>query len=295
MRRPPGAHPALHGQRVRRVLLLTLAANVIVVLAKAAAGLASGSLAVLADAGHSSVDAWNNVVALALAAVAAQPPDERHPYGHAKFETLGALAVVAFLSIGIFELVESALGRLAGRGEPPVVGPFVVGVMAASAVVSLVVSTYEDRRGRELDSQLLRADAAHTRADVYASLAVLGGLGLVALGYPAADALLTLVVAAIIARAAWQILRRAVPVLVDERAVEEDAIRATALATEGVRACFDIRSRGSAGAVFVELTVTVAPALTVVEGHRIADVVERRVAEAIGATEVVVHVEPADT
>jgi cation diffusion facilitator family transporter len=262
--------------------------------AKALAGLASGSLAVLADAGHSSVDAWNNVVALALAAVAAQPPDERHPYGHAKFETLGALAVVAFLSIGVFELVETALGRLAGQGDAPVVGPFVVAVMATSAVVSLIVSTYEDRRGRALDSELLRADAAHTRADVYASLAVLGGLGVVALGYPAADALLTLVVAAIIARAAWQILRRAVPVLVDERAVAEDAIRRAALGTDGVHACFDIRSRGGTGAVFVELTVSVAPQLTVVEAHYIADVVEHRVAEAIGASQVVAHVEPAE-
>lgn len=287
--------PARHGQQVRRVLLLTLAANVAVVVAKAVAGLTSGSLAVLADAGHSSVDAWNNVVALVLAGVAAQPPDEQHPYGHAKFETLGALAVVAFLSIGVFELVETALGRLAGRGQTPEVGPFVVGVMAASALVSLLVSTYEERRGRELGSELLRADAAHTRSDVYASLAVLGGLGLVALGYPAADAVLTLVVAAIIARAAWLILRRSVPVLVDERAVDEEAIRRAVLATDGVHACCDIRSRGGGGAVFVELTVTVAPALTVVEGHQIADVVERRVAAAVGACEVVAHVEPAQT
>ncbi|HWV58598.1 MAG TPA: cation transporter, partial [Longimicrobiales bacterium] len=81
---------------IRRVLLWTLAANVAVVLAKLTAGILSGTLSVVADAAHSSVDALNNALALALARVAGRAPDERHPYGHAKFETLGALAVVAF-------------------------------------------------------------------------------------------------------------------------------------------------------------------------------------------------------
>src|SRR5690606_31671757 len=133
-----------------------------------------------------------------------------------------------------FELVVRAVTRLwTGAGEPRVT-PLVVGVIALSSVVSYLISHYEHRRGRELRSELLIADAAHTRSDVYASLAVLAGLALIALGYPAADAAVTLVVAGVIGRAGWRILRNTVPVLVDERAVDPGTIRRIAQGVPGV-------------------------------------------------------------
>lgn len=277
---------------VRRVLLITLVANVAVVVGKVTAGLAANSLSVLADAAHSSVDAWNNVMALVLARVAAKAPDEDHPYGHAKFETLGALAIVAFLSVTVYELVGSAILRLAGQGELPIATPFVAAVMLVSAVVSFFVARYEEGYGRKFHSEILLADAAHTRSDVFASLGVLVGIGLVGLGYPQADAVFTLLVAIVIARAGWRILKTTIPILVDQRAVEESTIRDITLSTVGVIDCFDVRSRGRSGEVFAELTITVPPTLNVEEAHRIADAVEQRVAESVGAREVVVHVEP---
>jgi cation diffusion facilitator family transporter len=277
---------------IRRVLAVTLAANLTVVLAKAAAGLASGSLSVLADAAHSSVDAFNNLMGLLLARIAAKAPDEQHPYGHSKFETLGALAIVAFLSITVYELVGAALGRLIVGTAQPEATPTVMAVMGVSAVVSAIVSRYEERRGRELRSELLTADAAHTRSDFYASLAVLVGLVLVAAGYPRADAAFTLLIALVIARAGWRILVTIVPVLVDERAVEEKTIRRIALETPGVEDCYGVRSRGREGEIFAELTIAVVRTLDVESAHSIADEVERRVASGVGAREVVVHVEP---
>ncbi len=277
---------------VRRVLLLTLLANVIVVFAKVFAGMAANSLSVLADAAHSSVDAWNNVMALALARVAAKAPDEEHPYGHAKFETLGALAIVAFLSVTVYELTGTAIGRLMGRGELPLATPLLAGVMFASAVISFFVARYEENCGRMYHSEILLADAAHTKSDVIASLAVLGGIGLVGLGYPNADALFTLLVAVVIARAGWRILKQTIPILVDQRAVAESTIHDITVATPGVRDCFAVRSRGRAGEIFAELTITVEPTLNVEEAHLIADAVEQRVADEVGAREVVVHVEP---
>jgi len=277
---------------VRRVLIATLIANLVVVVAKAVAGASAHSLSVLADAAHSSVDAWNNVMALIIARVAAKAPDAEHPYGHAKFETLGALAIVAFLSITVFELVESAFARLVGTGHVPQATPLVVIVMVTSAVVSFLVARYEEQYGHRFHSEILLADAAHTRSDVYASIAVLIGIALVAAGYPQADAVVTLLVAAVIARAGWRIIQRTVPILVDQRAVEESEIRELTLATPGVVNCFAARSRGRTGDVFVELTITVDPDLNVNAGHLIADEVERRVATAVGAREVVVHVEP---
>lgn len=280
-------------REIRRVLILTLIANVAVVIGKATAGISAHSLSVIADSAHSSVDAWNNVMALLLARVAAKAPDAEHPYGHAKFETLGALAIVAFLSITVFQLVEGVIVRLGGSGPQPEATPFVVIVMITSAVVSILVARYEENYGRRYHSDILLADAAHTRSDVYASIAVLVGIGLVGLGYPQADALVTLLVAAVIARVGWRIVQRAVPILVDQRAVGEDQICSVSLSTPGVIDCFAVRSRGRPGEVFVELTVTVDPRLNVYDGHVIADEVERRVANAVGAREVVVHVEPA--
>jgi cation diffusion facilitator family transporter len=281
-----------HAQ-VRYVLQLTLAANVVALALKLSGGLHARSLAVMADAAHSSLDAWNNVLALVLAGIAAQAPDEEHPYGHGKFETLAALAIVAFLSITVYELVSSAISRMVFGSIYPDVGPFVIGAMMASATLNFFVSRYEARRGRELDSEILTADAAHTRSDMYASAAVLIGLGLVTVGLQRADAVFTLVVAAIIARAGLRILRRSVPILVDARAVSGDRIRAIAVATQGVVDAFDVRSRGRVGEVFAELTITVDPGLDVARAHRIADAVEHSVAEAVAAREVVVHVEPA--
>ena len=279
--------------QIRRVLAITLIANVAVVAAKLVAGFAAGLLSVIAEAAHSSVDAGNNILALALTRVAAMGPDEEHPYGHAKFETLGAVGIVAFLSITVYELVSSAIQRLGNGSASPEVTPFVAGTMLFSMAVNFVVARYEHRRAHELDSDILMADAAHTRSDVYASGAVLVGLALVALGYPSADALLTLLVAGIIANAVWRILRRTVPILVDERALSPETIRAIASETEGVVDVHAVRSRGREGEIFAELTITVDRALNVEAAHRIADEVERRLASAIGAREVMVHVEPA--
>jgi len=284
---------AQRSAEIRRVLLITLIANIAVVAAKFAAGLAAGLLSVIAEAAHSSVDAGNNVLALALSRVAAKAPDEEHPYGHAKFETLGAVAIVAFLSVTVYELVGSAVRRLATGGGHPEVTPFVVGTMIFSAAVNFAVSRYEHRRARELDSDILLADAAHTRSDVYASAAVLIGLALVAAGYPRADALFTLMVAGIIANAVWRILRRTIPILVDERAVSPETIREVAGQADGVVEVLEVRSRGREGEIFAELTITVDRSLNVEAAHHIADEVERRLARAIRAREVVVHVEPA--
>jgi cation diffusion facilitator family transporter len=295
MREAP-RHESLHDRRaeVRRVLVITLVANLAVVVAKAVVGLRFDTLSVVADAAHSAVDAFNNVLALFLANVAAQAPDERHPYGHAKFETLGALAAVAFFSITIFELVQSAVERLITGSPDPRGTAVVAAVMVLSALASGAISQYEARRGRALRSELLLADSAHTRADLFAALAVLAGLGLVSLGYGWADPAVTFVVAALIGAMGWRIVRSTVPVLVDERAVEEASIVHVALATPGVLQCYAVRSRGREGEVFAELTIAVDRGMDVGDAHAIADEVERRVAQAVGARDVNVHVEPAD-
>ena len=296
---PPGVGHggwiAARGRReeVRGVLLWVLAANVIVIAAKLAVGITSSSIAVLGDAAHSGIDAVNNLVGLAAMRLAAEPPDELHPYGHGKFETLAALAVAAFLSVTCFELVQGALGRLLEGGGAPRIEPIMLAILGVAMAVSGVVAWGEARAGRRLSSEILTADARHTASDVLVTAAILVGLGLTGLfGWVYADAILALLVAGIVAKSGYDILRETIPVLVDERAIDPDRIRSVADGISGVQATSQIRSRGRTGEAFAELTIHVARSETVVSAHEIADRVERTIAREMGFSRVTVHTEP---
>lgn len=286
--------PAARAAQVRTVLKRVLWLNLGVLVVKAVVFGMSGALSVLAEVLHSSLDAANNVFALVFARVAAREPDEDHPYGHRKFETLGALTLVGVLSVTVFELIKSAVNRLASvTAAPPEVGPLALSLLGVGLVAGIAITRYESRVGKRLGSDLLLADAAHTRADVMTTLAVLSGLVAVRLGYPLVDPLVTILVAVLIAHTGWEIVKEAVPVLMDTRAVPPDRIEALSMEVDGVRSAYGIRSRGRPGDVFAELTVAVDADLDVATSHRIADNVESRVASGIAAREVVVHVEPA--
>jgi cation diffusion facilitator family transporter len=292
--RPPRTVPTGEERRrlIRNILLRVLALNLVLSLGKAAVGWRSGSLAVIGGAIDSGVDTLTTLLSLALARVAAQEPDERHPYGHQKFEALGALAMVAFLSVTVFELLRGAVHTIIHHhAESVETGP-AVWVMLGSLAVGVATSTYERRKGERLESDLLIADAAHLRADVFVTLAVLAGLLLTHAGVPAADAWTTLVVSLLIARTGWEIVRGAVPVLVDERAVEAAEITRVAETMLGVEGVYDVRSRGRTGSMFAELTIAVSGEIDVETAHEIADTVEREVTSRLGAAGVMVHVEP---
>src|SRR5712691_9151797 len=221
--------------RIRRVLFGLLFANLVVVAAKVGVGLFAHSLAVLGDALHSGVDALNNVLGLIVMRVAAKAPDEDHPYGHGKFETLGALAIVGFLSITCFELVRQAANRFTGDHQAPLLTEIQFATLLATLVINIVVARYEQRRGRELGSQLLIADAALTRTDVLITIGVVIGMLLGRRGWWWIDPVLTFVIAVLIVRVAYQILSSAVPVLVDQRAIFAGDIQRAAEAVDGVK------------------------------------------------------------
>src|SRR5213594_4223339 len=208
------ADKALERSRaVRRVLGGLLVANIAVVIAKTTIGMRAGSLAVLGDAVHSSVDAAYNVLGLVVVRVAAREPDEDHPYGHGKFETLGALAIVVFLSITCFELVRSAIGHLLAGGHAIRITDLGLALLGATLLTNIVVAWYENARGHELSSELLIADAAHTRADVFITIGVLIGVLFARRGATWVDPASAIVIALLIVGIAYQILSRAVPVL----------------------------------------------------------------------------------
>lgn len=278
--------------KVRRILIGILAANIVVVVVKLLVGYATHSLAVLGDAIHSSVDVVNNLFGLAVVRVAAKGPDEDHPYGHAKFETLGALVIVVLLSVSIFELARGAVTRLISGATPPPIPGVAFVMLIATLLVNIAVVRFETRAGHRLHSDMLLADALHTKVDVWITLAVLAGLGLARFGWGWADPALALVVAALVGQAGYQIVRRSIPTLVDERILDEDSIRREAEHVDGVRAAYAIRSRGAAAQRFAELTIAVDGQADVESAHDIADRVEQRLRDTLQLHEVMVHVEP---
>lgn len=275
---------------IRRVLVVTMLLNFAATGVKLAAGISTGALSVVADGLDSLFDGLSNVVGLVSLYASGKPPDAEHPYGHRKFETLAALVISFLLFLTSWQLLQTAWSRLGG-GEGPTVNLWTGAAMVLSMATQAATSFYELREGRRLDSEILVADALHTRASILISLSVLGGLGLVAFGFNQADAILAGFVALVIAKIGIDVIRENLPVLVDQAAVDPFQIAEVVKGVKGVESLHRVRSRGAAGSAAVDLHVQVKPEHTLQEANAIADEVRRRLLELDGVTDVTVHVE----
>lgn len=280
---------------VQRVLLITLILNLIVVVGKLIAGILASSLSVISDAIHSSVDSLNNIVGLVVTKYAAAEPDENHPYGHAKFETLAAFVIAGFLFVTCYQIGLSAFSRLLdGRHAPPEISALTLGVMIATILINIFVTVYEHREGQRLKSEFLIADAIHTRSDVLVSLSVLAGLVLIKMGYIWLDPVVSLGVAAFIAWNGYQIFKTTVPVLVDASPVPPARIAAAVESVAGVHSVHDIRARMHGGEMFVEMHLHIEPKLEHdhIASHAITEAVEHKLEKEFGKVTATIHVEP---
>jgi cation diffusion facilitator family transporter len=280
---------------VRRVLIVTLALNLAVVAAKLAAGLLAGSLSVISDAIHSSVDSLNNVVGLVVMKYATAEPDEGHPYGHAKFETLAAFAIAGFLFVTCYQISLSAINRVIAHDAPaPEITALTIGVMVGTIICNVIVTVYERREGRRLQSAFLLADSAHTRSDVMVSCSVLAGLILIRAGRVWLDPVISLGVAVVIAWSGYQIFKATVPVLVDAAHTPASRIAEIVRSVPGVHSAHDIRSRSQGGEMFVEMHLHVVNEFERdhIASHAITEEIERRLAEEFGRVTATIHVEP---
>ncbi len=289
----PAATDPARTAAVQRTLAVILVLNAIVVGVKVVVAFRTGSLTVLGATLESFLDAMNNVIAMVIVALAARGPDEDHPYGHDKFETMGAIGIVGFLSISCFELIRGGVTRLIAPEAMAAPEPRELVLLGTTAIVNVVVVWYERRQGRALKSPLLLADASHTAGDLFVTGLAFASLLAVRLGVPWADPALAIVVALVIAWSGWRILRVTVPILVDARGADAERIREAACAVPGVLDAPSVRSRtNSSGMVFTELTITVDRDLPVALAHELADAVEQSVTAALGHADVTVHVEP---
>lgn len=263
------------GREVRRVLVITMIANLLVAAAKIVIGALTYSLAMVSDGIHSLLDATSNVLGLVSSWFASRPPDETHPYGHRRFETLAAMFIGGLLLLTAWEIVKGAVGRLT-QNITPEISAVNFAVMVVTIVINIAVSAYEARAGRRLNSELLLADSEHTRSDIYVSLTVLASLVAVELGFGWIDAAAALVVVLLIARAAWSILTRSASVLVDRAPLEPGSVREVVQDVPGIQQVMQVRSRGAVGDIHVDLDVQVSAPTTADQSAAIAREIRER-------------------
>ena len=279
---------------VARVLILVLFLNLLVAGLKLFFGYLAGSVSMLADGLHSSLDGASNVVGLVGLSIAAQEPDEDHPYGHRKFEALASIGISMFLFFTSYEVFREVLARFRGEHEvDPSIASFVV--MGITVVINLAVTRYERKKAEELRSTILKADAAHTMSDVFVSIAVIVSLIAAVLKFPILDVVVALIIVFVIARAGFHIVSNAFSILSDTQMLEPKDVVAVAESVDGVLHAHRVRSRGTVRDIHVDLHIHVDPEMTTRRSHNLAHQVTDEIQKEFpDVADVVVHVEPQD-
>ncbi len=277
---------------------LSIASNSLLILLKVAAGAITGSVAIVTEAVHSSIDLIASVVAFVSVRKADEPADAEHRYGHEKMENLAAAAEGMLVLVGSGIIVFEATRRLVTGSELHSLG-FGIPVIAFSAVANLAVSTYLARRARETESPALEGDSAHLRTDAMTSVGVLAGLVLVELtGEAWIDPLIALAIAGAIVMAGQRILRRSSRVLVDEALPEseEAAIREEVITfgPRGVAGFHKLRTRRAGARRYVDLHVQFRSGTSLEAAHRTAHKLQDAIAGRLRYADVLIHLEPED-
>ena len=277
---------------VRRVLVFTLVLNSVVALAKILYGYYTNSIAMTSDGFHSFFDGISNVVGLVGIWIASHPPDERHPYGHKKFETLFTIIIGVMIFATFFQILRKVYLSFTDDHKTIVTTTSFI-IMLITMGVNIFVMIYESRKGKQLGSSFLVADAMHTKSDIYASVAVIMSLFLTRAGYPYADTIVGIIITFFVARIGYKILKEASDVLVDSVCMDTSAIEFVVNSVDGVRGCHEIRTRGPMNAVCLDLHVLVDKSLSAENAHRIAERVEKSLKKEFPSIiDIIVHIEP---
>jgi len=288
--------PAAQGPRKTRAAGLSIASNAILIALKLAAGAITGSIAIITEAVHSSVDLIASVVAYVSVRKADEPPDADHPYGHAKIENLSAAIEGMLILVGAGIIVFESVRRLTHVAEVQSLGVGIA-VIGFSAVANFGVSSYLYRQARLTDSPALEGDAAHLRTDAATSAGVLLALVLVDItGVTWLDPATALVVAVAIVFAGVRILARSSRVLVDEalpaaelEAVEEAFEAHGAVELEGFH---KLRARRAGSRRYIDMHVQFADGTSLRRAHQLAHELQRDIRARLRGADVLIHLEP---
>ncbi len=281
-----------YSSQVRNVLLYTLILNSIVAFAKIIYGYVSGSIAMLSDGYHSLFDGVSNIVGLVGIWISSNPPDKEHPYGHRKYETLFTIIIGVMIFLTCFQVLKKVYSSFFDSHKA-IVTDISFAVMIFTLLINIIVMKYESKKGKQLGSEFLIADANHTKSDVFVSLSVIISLIFTKMGYGFADTLVGIVLSFFIARIGFKILKEASDILVDKICINTTAIESVVNKIEGVKGCHDIRTRGSSSYTYLDLHVLVDGDMSTEKSHNIADKVEKKIKDEFSnVIDIVVHIEP---
>jgi cation diffusion facilitator family transporter len=296
---PAGAiGPAAQAPPKSRAAGLSILSNATLIVLKLVAGAVTGSIAILTEAIHSSIDLLASVVAYYSVRKADEPADASHPYGHAKVENLAAAIEGILIVVGAGIIIYESVRRLLETPAVESLG-FGIAVIGFSVAANLAVSAYLSRQARLTDSPALEGDAAHLRTDAFTSAGVLVALVLVQLtGVQELDPAVALAVAGAIIFAGVRILSRSSRVLVDEALPDEElaAVREAVKshgATE-VIGYHKLRARRAGSRRYIDLHVQFRDGTTLRRAHELTHELQREIRSRVRDADVLIHLEPGE-
>jgi len=276
------------------VLIITLILNVAVSIAKIVIGLIANLTSVLADGFHSLSDSFINIIGIFSIKLSNKKADKKHPYGYEKYETIATIIIGCICLLLAFEVLKTGIEKIVNPGGYFKIITIAYFVMVGTIALNIITFLYEGRKGRQLKSELLVADARETKSDVLVSLAVIAGIFFISHGIAIADGVLTVIISLLVFRNSLQIFKDASLILTDTSIVSPERIEEVVMKHPEARFCHAIRSRGKPDAIYIDLHLGVDPDMTVEKAH---DVVSHEVKlmlkkEIPGLKSVNIHIEP---
>jgi len=275
-----------------RTARLSVLSNSLLIILKVVVGAVTGSVSILSEAIHSSIDLIAAVIAFFAVKVSGNPADDRHPFGHGKVENVSGVIEALLIFAASAWIIYEAIGRFLHPGETEALGLGVL-VMAISAVVNIFVSRRLYKVAKLTDSVALEADALHLKTDVITSAGVALGLGLIWLtGWHVLDPIIALLVAVIIIYESWMLLRKAFSPLLDTALSQGEMTKLTSILEEMEVQYHDLRTRAAGHQRFVEFHLDVPAHETIETIHRQCDLIEARLEHEFRDISVIIHPEP---
>jgi cation diffusion facilitator family transporter len=272
---------------------LSLISNSCLIIMKLVAGIISGSVSIISEAVHSSMDLIAAVIAFFSVKVSDNPPDSRHPYGHGKIENISGVIEALLIFIAAVWIIVEAVKKLLGatiKLDSIGVGSL---IMVISAAINIYVSRKLYKVAHETKSIALEADALHLKTDVFTSLGVAAGLGLIMItGINWLDPVVAILVALFIFREAFKLLKRAYTPLLDE-AWEDNDIEELKKELNKLNVNFHaLRTRIAGNYRFLDLHIFMPKDLSVENAHHYCDMIEEKLTTKFENLNVTIHVEP---
>jgi len=284
----------------RSTARLSIISNTLLVIMKLAVGFAIGSVSIISEAIHSGIDLVAALVAYFSVKKSSEPPDAEHTFGHGKFEDFSGLVEAVLIFIAAILIVREAALKLMGQGGELDMSLLAAGiaVMLVSAAVNWLVSSRLMIAAKETESIALEADAWHLRTDVYTSLGIFAGLALISItGWKLLDPLFAVLVALFIAKAAYDLTRRAISDLMDTRLPRDEEEKIKGILAEHYlqyASFHELRTRRSGSDRFMDLHLVVSRNLKVNDAHNLSDHLEADLREEFPRASVTIHFEPCD-